>query len=61
MQAKASLQKWKKSFQARIQLSQSNNGGGNEVIQVDTAEIFEEWFGQKQMCGMQRVVQKTRL
>ena len=45
IQTKANLRKWRRSLKARIQLSDDDNGGGDEVIEVDTAEVIDERCG----------------
>ena len=41
---KANLTKRRISLKARIHLSESDNGGDNEVIEVDTAEVIDERY-----------------
>ena len=45
IQTKANLRKWRRSLKARIQLSKGDNGGGDEVIEVDTDEVIDERCG----------------
>ena len=45
IQTKANLRKWRRSLNVRIQLSKGDNGGDNEVIEVDTDEIIDERCG----------------
>ena len=42
MQGKESLRKWRRSSTTKIQLSEGDNGGDDEVIQIDTTEIIEK-------------------
>ena len=36
------IQTWRRSLKARIQLSKSDNGNGDEVIGVNTTEVIDE-------------------